>query len=126
MDIRERLAETLASSGVLALLEDAPAEASARPVCADEHRTHARRLRLGVKGARIVCGVAAARVEPVTPAPTAAGDGLAVVLEHEVGAVGEQQRIDLRDVADGAGRLPLVVAARKQGGSGLLHQRGHR
>ncbi len=43
-------------------------------------------------------------------------------LEYEVGAVGEQHRIDLRDVADGACRLPRVVEARKQGGSGLLHQ----
>jgi hypothetical protein len=45
------------------------------------------------------------------------------VLEEEERSVLEQHSIDLGDVPHRTRGLPLVVVARKQHGSGLLHQR---
>src|SRR6266536_4780495 len=65
-----------------------------RSVGADKHGPHPRRLARRVESARVAFGVAATRVEPIAPAPAAAGDQLAAALEHEVRPVREQHRID--------------------------------
>src|SRR6266540_7178868 len=96
------LPEALAPGSSLALLDDAPAEATSRPIGANEHGPHLCRLGGGIEGPAVALGLAAARVEPAAPAPAAAGDELAVAFEHEVGGVGEEHPIDLRDIADGA------------------------
>ena len=89
-----------------------------RPRRVQSARTNIARTRAGSvagsSGAAVVRRVAAAGVELVAPAPAAAADELAAALEHEVRAVLEQHPVDLRDVAHGARRLPLVVEAREQ------------
>ena len=106
---------------LFATAEDVASDSAPRMRRHHEHRAHSCRLGRRIEQPILATLRCTSRVQLAAAAPSAAADNRLTIEDDEVGSVGDEVSVDVRDVLERAGDLLRVVGARTKSGKRFAH-----